>query len=172
MKLNQWMAILGILTVPSFLGSFPSLIPYAQAAENVAPSVDQDAMQKVLNHYSKIQQSLAADRLGGVKDDAALMIPPARGIKDKKLSDQIQKIARNLMAASGGTSGHGTLSQARDEFKKLSGPISDWVKKNKPEGWNVIHCPMAGASWVQKAGTSTENPFYGKEMLSCGEKVS
>jgi len=40
---------------------------------------------------------------------------------------------------------------------------------------NVAFCPMAdhdkGADWLQ-IGDDIRNPFYGSEMLTCGEVIS
>ena len=35
-------------------------------------------------------------------------------------------------------------------------------------GYYVMHCPMKKADWVQTS-SKVENPYGGKEMLSCGK---
>jgi len=36
-----------------------------------------------------------------------------------------------------------------------------------PEGVRVAVCPMVQKPWLQK-GDAIANPYYGKEMLTCG----
>jgi len=45
----------------------------------------------------------------------------------------------------------------------LNGVIPCWT-----EGVQRMTCPMASAPWLQKGG-DTKNPYYGKQMQSCGE---
>jgi hypothetical protein len=36
-------------------------------------------------------------------------------------------------------------------------------------GLHTMYCPMASKQWMQK-GEKVSNPYFGKAMLSCGEK--
>lgn len=175
MKKNcGWLLIVGVffLSIIEALGPSQLLTGsrLAHGAEKQASEEsDKEAMQKVLLHYSMIHKSLAADSVAQINDDAALLLSSARKLKNKNLSDEIQASARRLRSNIG--MGHPSFPQAREEFKKLSGPIVEWVKKNKPEGWVVIHCSMADASWVQRKDQEIQNPYTGKEMPKCGERV-
>ena len=62
------------------------------------------------------------------------------------------------------------LKAARAAFKELSLAMVDWAAKTKPQGYETYSCSMFPGKWVQKSGP-IRNPYYGKEMLECGEKA-
>jgi hypothetical protein len=62
------------------------------------------------------------------------------------------------------------IDDLREEFKTLSEFYIKNVNKNELKGLIVATCPMAKARWIQKDG-SIANPYYGKSMLECGEKI-
>lgn len=111
------------------------------------------------------------DTLHGVREAAELLIPAARALKNENLSKQLQKSSRSLAASAGEASGHSNIGQAREDLKQLSELLASYVKKNPQSDWAVFHCPMKKAEWIQKAGTEMQNPYFGKEMLTCGTKV-
>ena len=62
------------------------------------------------------------------------------------------------------------LPAARDRFGALSEAIDAYMtglKLTPPEGVRVAVCPMVNKPWLQK-GDALANPYYGKEMLTCG----
>lgn len=62
------------------------------------------------------------------------------------------------------------IDQLRESFKSLSALHVERVDKNKLHDLQVMECPMAKAKWIQKKG-DVKNPYYGKSMLTCGQKV-
>jgi hypothetical protein len=62
------------------------------------------------------------------------------------------------------------MEELRNSFKKLSEVFISKADKKDLKGLMVATCPMAEARWIQKEG-SIRNPYYGKSMLECGEKV-
>ena len=62
------------------------------------------------------------------------------------------------------------LDAARDAFKPLSKSLIKYLKdKNVPAGtYHEVYCPMADASWLQ-TGREIRNPYYGSQMLDCGQ---
>lgn len=62
------------------------------------------------------------------------------------------------------------IDQMRESFKKLSSLYL--VNGNKKQIKDLItaECPMAKAKWLQTKG-SIRNPYYGKSMLECGQKI-
>lgn len=119
----------------------------------------------LLDHYLAIQSSLAGDSTEGVKK-AALRVASAAS-KTPGMSSELAKEARKAALAVAKAK---DLAQARTEFKKLSKPVVSWVESARPEGVEIAYCSMAGAKWVQKKG-KIHNPYFGKQMLMCGEKV-
>ena len=41
------------------------------------------------------------------------------------------------------------------------------IKNEHPDGYGTAYCPMAKSWWIQKDGT-INNPYFGKQMLTCG----
>ena len=62
------------------------------------------------------------------------------------------------------------IDDARTKFATLSEAIDAYMTGlhlKAPEGVRVAVCPMVQKPWLQK-GEAIENPYYGKEMLTCG----
>lgn len=62
------------------------------------------------------------------------------------------------------------IDELRTSFKSLSEVFIVNGDKNELGKLQKATCPMAKAKWVQKPGP-IKNPYYGKEMLECGEKI-
>ncbi|MBC76152.1 MAG: hypothetical protein CME64_09065 [Halobacteriovoraceae bacterium] len=63
-----------------------------------------------------------------------------------------------------------SIKDLRNSFKNLSQLFIGNGKNKELEQLQIMSCSMAKAKWVQKKG-DIANPYYGKKMLSCGEKV-
>lgn len=131
-------------------------------------------MQKVAEPYLKIQELLASDSTKGVAEFAKNIVEASKTLDTKmvtgehaghfaSLPSNLNKAAEELSKAKG-------LESARSHFKQISQAMATWAGMSKPKGINVMYCPMAKASWLQK-GTEVHNPYYGQKMLSCGEMV-
>ena len=99
--------------------------------------------KEFLSSYEKVHHALAADDLAGAKDAA------------KSLGKDGSEVAN---AAS--------LKGARASFEKLSARAKTLVAGQSD--YHVVHCPMLKKDWVQTS-TTIENPYGGKDMVSCGE---
>lgn len=62
------------------------------------------------------------------------------------------------------------IDDLRTSFKSLSQVYLTHGNKTEIKGLMKASCPMANAQWIQKTG-SIKNPYYGKSMLECGEKI-
>jgi hypothetical protein len=62
------------------------------------------------------------------------------------------------------------IAAMRESFKALS---TFATGMQLPEGYAVAFCPMykGGAKWIQKKD-KLANPYYGKQMLTCGSFVN
>ena len=129
-------------------------------------------MQPVLRQYLKIQKSLAADSLKGVKEAARSIIKHSATIKPSTVSGKhaghYKNVPKNLKKSAKKLATAKNIASARESFKNLSKPMAMWASMSKPSGVDVVFCSMVRASWLQKSGV-VKNPYYGKEMLSCGE---
>ena len=123
-------------------------------ANAFAASSKNSEMKEVLGSYLKIQEALSSDSLDQVQIEAAKIVKRAT---DK----EIKAPALSLSHAT-------TLDAARGDFKRLSVAMDNWAAEAKPEGVQRMTCSMANAPWLQKRG-EIKNPYYGKQMLSCGE---
>ena len=61
-----------------------------------------------------------------------------------------------------------SLQEARESFKALSQALFAYALKfGSPVKSYVFYCPMANLNWLQE-GKAIGNPFYGSEMIECG----
>lgn len=62
-------------------------------------------------------------------------------------------------------------------YKRFSDVLTVYLSRlsELPQGLNLFYCPMAdgnqGGTWLSKA-SEVENPYFGSQMFSCGEKRS
>ena len=133
------------------------------------------AMEPILAEYLKIQTALAADRTDGVEgavnaiEGLAKKLDPATASGEH--AEHYRNIPEDLSAACGKLRGAKDIASLREAFKELSKPVSMWVTMAEPKDTSVMYCPMAKAGWVQH-GSQVANPYFGSEMLTCGEKVA
>ncbi len=116
------------------------------------------ALATLLPHYLAIQEALAGDTLAGVPEAA------------KQLADAARAAGLNDVADACGALSTGDLKAVRTAFKPISNPMAEWALADAATKaqYMVVHCPMAPGSWVQRH-RAVRNPYYGKEMLECGD---
>lgn len=148
----------------------------ALAATARADTAAFDAQMKPLYlEYQKIHKALAADSDKGIDVAAKQIARRAAKLDPSKVSgkhaghykglpQKIKDAAAKLGRAKG-------IAAKREAFKELSRPFAMWASMSKPEGINVVFCSMAKGSWLQSERTIA-NPYYGAQMLRCGEVVS
>lgn len=103
------------------------------------------ADKSFLTAYTQAGNALAADDLTGAKRAAA------GGLAGEPDGSALANAA--------------DLAAARDAFGRLSVKAGT-LAKGQP-GYHVFNCPMAKKDWVQTS-PKLANPYYGKEMLTCG----
>lgn len=118
-----------------------------------------EVKKKLLTGYVEVQERLAADDLPGAKNSASNL-----------LASGLQKSNKDLKSAFAQVNKASTLESARDAFKKVSKLVIELEQSNLANEYIIAYCPMAGAKWIQKNG-DLRNPYFGKEMLTCGEKI-
>ena len=121
----------------------------------LAASKDPD----LLKNYLTIQEALAADTVAGVSAAAAAIVKLAgKSEQNKDLAANAKPLTQTK-----------DLATTREAFKALSAAMAQWTSRTHPEGVETVFCSMAPGKWVQKKG-EVRNPYYGKSMLTCGEK--
>lgn len=121
------------------------------------------SVKELVPGYIAIQEALTADDFSLAQTKAKELEKQTKDAKGKELKALSASLSSFQKAKS--------ISDARKEFKKLSTPFVKWMESSKDSNFEVVYCPMAGAKWVQKKG-EVSNPYFGKEMLHCGEKAS
>lgn len=132
-------------------------------------------MLEISDHYLQIQGNLASDQIAG-NTEASLNIQPL--IVQLKMAEipaehaeHYKDIPMKLGVAVNTFSLAKDISAQREAFKEISKPMAMWASMAVPEGINVVYCSMSPGSWLQK-GEDIRNPYYGSEMLKCGEIIS
>jgi hypothetical protein len=116
-------------------------IAFTPVLLKAAPLSDGD--EQFLARYEKIRSALAADDLGAARAAAG------------DLGEEGTQLAKSS-----------SLKDARSAFEKLSNKAKQLAAGQT--GYYVVHCPMLQKDWVQTS-EKIANPYYGKEMATCGE---
>ena len=149
-----------ILAAAAFLCTTPGCRKDSPASPPLALA---EPVKSVLNQYLTIQAGLAGDSIQGLDEQAKAIATAVRGDAAKTFSPDVAAQAEALAQAK-------DLKAARAAFKPLSASLVKYMSDNKAgKGtYHEVYCPMAEASWLQ-TGKDIRNPYYGKEMLDCGE---
>ena len=120
----------------------------------------------IIEPYLAIQNALADDSTNDVKTNAANIATAATGLGAPAM--KIDTAALQLSAAADGP--EPDIAKVRERFSALSEALDTYMtglKISPGEGVRVAFCPMAAKPWLQK-GDTLANPYYGKEMPTCG----
>jgi hypothetical protein len=116
-------------------------VAFGNAIMQAAPLSETD--KQFLARYEKARSALSADDLAAAKTAAG------------DLGDEGAPLAKSS-----------SLKDARAAFEKLSDKARQLAAGQT--GYYVVHCPMLKKDWVQTS-EKIANPYYGKEMATCGE---
>jgi hypothetical protein len=116
-------------------------VAFGSAIVQPAPLSETD--KQFLASYEKVRRALAADDLGAARTAAG------------DIGEEGAPLAKSS-----------SLKDARASFEKLSGKAKQLAAGQA--GYYVAYCPMLKKDWVQTS-EKIANPYYGKEMATCGE---
>ena len=122
----------------------------------VASGPQDERVTKAFDHYEAIRVALAADSITDVAGEAtalALLAEQIAGADAKKHAEGVAN-AKDVKAV-------------REHFGPLSAALIPVFEKARLKDVSYFTCPMVKQSWAQK-GKEIQNPYYGKEMLTCG----
>lgn len=131
-------------------------------ATDKTPKAGATMSRAVIDPYLKIQAALADDTMDGVKANAGNIATAATALGAPAM--KIDTTAVQLASAA-------EIGDARTKFGALSEAIDAYMtglKLKAPEGVKVAFCPMVLKPWLQDGSTPIANPYFGKEMLTCG----
>jgi hypothetical protein len=120
----------------------------------------------IMDPYLAIQTALADDSTENVKANAGNIATAATGLGAPAM--KIDTAALQLSAAAEAVPPD--IERVREKFGLLSEALDTYMtglKLSGGEGVRVAWCPMVNKPWLQK-GDALANPYYGKEMLTCG----
>jgi hypothetical protein len=126
---------------PGIILLVTSCVALGSAMIQAAPLSDTD--KQFLARYEKVRSALAADDLATARTAAG------------DLGDEGAALAKSS-----------SLKEARAAFEKLSDKAKQLVAGQS--GYYLVRCPMLQKDWVQTS-EKIANPYYGKQMSSCGE---
>jgi hypothetical protein len=135
------------------IGMVAALSCSAAFADTLTPAIVDPAVA--------IGKSLANDSMASVQANAATIEEQAA-----KLGAPAAKIAEAAKELKTKTK----IEDARTAFGRMSEAIVEYVDAHKLTFDPQIHiafCPMVNKPWLQ-AGETIANPYYGKQMPTCG----
>ncbi len=129
----------------------------------------------LMQHYLKIQKSLANDSLEGVAKNGQRLVKQAQEIRilvaDRMPTGAKRKL-QHIKRSAGGL-GDTEILVVRRNFKLLSQFLVEFLEmvgvpnSLKSTPLYVFYCPIANGCWLQ-ADIKLANPFYGELMLRSG----
>ena len=149
-----------------------------------APAAFQAQLQALTAAYFGVHTALALDDLDGAREGVKRVAKSLTAIDPKVLDETMraqwtQTDGVALQTAVGALADSAELKSFRTHFKDLSEALVVALRTyGLPAGETayVIHCPMAfdmtGADWIQAGSDEVLNPYYGNEMLHCGDVTS
>lgn len=120
----------------------------------------------IVDPYLEIQAALADDSTDSIKANAGTIATAATALGAPAM--KIDTAALQLSAAA--EAAEPDIKAIRERFGVLSEAIDTYMtglKLKAPDGVRVAYCPMEKKPWMQK-GDTLANPYYGKEMPTCG----
>lgn len=142
----------------------------ARASEAKGPA-GRELGGKVLASYYEMAAALVADSTGGVAEKAAKIAAETGAAAKAAGVTAAEKAALEAVSAAAGKVSGKDLAALREQFKSFSKAMDGYLRASGTPGWSLYYCPMADGYWLQ-AAEPVANPYYGKAMLRCGDKVA
>lgn len=151
-----------------------------QFAEIAITRVEGDAGKKLEELYAayfQVQKALAADQTPPA-DAAQQVAASAQALTDENALPEASRKLIQEVAVQAEHLHHMDLAAARKAFKPISHAVVTLATQVRSaefkQSFTHFFCPMVpggGGDWLQPGGELL-NPYFGSEMLRCGEKVA
>lgn len=137
-------------------------------------------VSKIVESYFSLQEALASDYKEKAVDEAQSLAGQVVQLKDVSQRNTqgaflLDAIRESLTPSLQSIAETDTIAQQRVAFKAVTGAVEQLVTifgEGLDRSVYKAHCPMAfndqGADWLQ-SGKDILNPYFGAEMLKCGE---
>jgi len=133
-------------------------------------------LERLYAAYFELQQALASDKSPPEAASHSLHESAHHLADDPSVAEPLRQLAREI-ASSSEHLRHLDLKSVRREFKTISRNVVTLASKARGDSSHVpfvhFYCPMVpggGGDWLQMRDELL-NPYFGSEMLRCGEKV-
>jgi RND family efflux transporter MFP subunit len=133
-------------------------------------------LEQLYDAYFQVQRALAADQTPPAAKAQSLHRAASRLADDPALPKPAAKLVQEI-AQNSEHLHHMDLAGARKAFKPISHAVvtlaSEVRSAEAKTSFTHFYCPMVpggGGDWLQ-ANDQLLNPYFGSEMLRCGEKV-
>lgn len=140
---------------------------------------DPNPLSEVYDSYFAVKDALVRTDGASASTSSKTLFTEINNVKMDKLSMDVHmawmKVFENLKEDAEHISDIKDIGRQRDHFISLSKNIYEVMKISKQETPTYYQfCPMAndgkGANWLSKEN-AIKNPYYGSQMLNCGNTV-
>ena len=131
-------------------------------------------LSPILKQYYGVKDALVSSDATATATKANDLAATIQGIKSNTLpaAEQaaFEPLAGKLLTSAQAIAGSKDINKQREAFKTLSDDLTTLAKAVPLSGSPVYqqYCPMKKAYWFSDNG-SVKNPYYGKQMLTCGK---
>lgn len=136
-----------------------------------------ESLEQLYSAYFRIQKRLADDKVPEESDVKKLHSTSVSLSTDSSLPESVRRPLRAI-AVSGEHLHHLKLEEARQAFKPVSHAIVTLATlvrgESSKQAFTHFFCPMVkggSGDWLQP-NSDLRNPYWGAEMLHCGDKVN
>jgi multidrug efflux pump subunit AcrA (membrane-fusion protein) len=141
----------------------------AETRARLLPAIDD-----VARRYLDVASAMAADDEPRTRESSSAFAASASALSRAAEGTAARESAAELSREAAALDGK-SLEAARPLFRPVSDRAIRFLEAAPPSAavaaeLSVIHCPMFPGNWLQR-GAAVANPYYGKEMLGCGEVV-
>lgn len=139
-----------------------------------ADSVQQSSLAPLLTTYYELKNALVNSDAGTAASKAADFLKAVNGVDKKALSAGEQKAFLSLEGKLSLDARHisevKNISHQREHFASLSLNMHTLAKAAKLSDQPIYedYCPMKKSYWLSSEA-AIKNPYFGKEMLTCGQ---
>ena len=141
-----------------------------------ADTSQQKKVSDLLIVYYNLKDALVNGNASAASASAGEFLEAVNNIDTKSLSESDKKSFISLQAKLAFDARHisevKAIDHQREHFASLSSNMYKLAKTIKLSADPVyeVYCPMKKTYWLSKDAT-IKNPYYGKQMLSCGKVV-
>jgi hypothetical protein len=140
-------------------------------------------MDSVVALYVRAMEDLAADRLAKFGEHARGLTRALRGThkhlrsaagESNRALRRMVREALDALTLYTADYESGSWERIRAHLAALSKPFVRYVGRfrSAESRWRTYYCSMAKGAWLQaRTETKPRNPYYGSQMLECGDRV-